>query len=336
MVANMIALKLGSSYTSIYKMGEGIVLFEPTMVAYTGVGKSRNIKAVGNKAKKILGRTTGQTYVNSPIFEGRVADTDLCVSMLKTFLAKIFPKRIIKPRIKAVVCVPMGLTLSEKKAYEKVCFLSGIQDVVLVPSILCAGLGYNLPITEPSGMMLVNIGGGSTDIAVTSLGGIVDGINLGIGGEMMDTAVEKYILDKYNLIIGKPTAEKIKIEVGSLYCNDMSNTEVMGLDKESKLSRVEVVESKDVYDAIQCYYNKIAEAIQIVLNNCPPNLVEDVTNEGIYMLGGASLITGADQYFRKKLNVNVIVEDPTSAIDVIGAGKLLSDPRLYNEFKDLI
>ena len=330
-----IAIKLGSSNTSIFKQGEGIVLFEPSLVACSGSGKDRIVKAVGSKAKRIEGRTGEQTFITSPIFEGRIADTDLAVVMLKSFLEKIFPRSLRKPRIKAVVCVPLGLNVTERKAFEKVCFLAGIQDVVLVPSIICGALGYNYPISNPNGVLLVNIGGGSTDVAAVSLNSIVSGVNVGIGGEAMDKAVEKHILALHKIYIGKGVAEKIKTEIGSLYASDTSNTEVNGVDQDTKVSKSVVVESSEIYPVLEHYYHKICEAIQSVLNSCPTNIVEDITNEGIFLFGGASLITGAEQYFRKRLNLKVIVEDQTTAIDVIGAGKLLSDARLLNELSRL-
>ena len=334
-MTHSIAIKLGSSHTSIFKQGEGIVLFEPSLVAYKGSGKSREIIAVGNKAKKMQGRTDDSTFVESPIFEGRIADTELAVVMLKSYLAKVINFGIIRPIIKAVLCVPIGLTLVERKAFEKVCYMSGIQDVTIVPACLCGALGYNLPVNEPRGVCLVNIGGGSTDVAVVSMNSIVAGVNIGIGGEVLDLAIERKIEEKYNIQIGKGVAESVKNEIGSLYKNDTSNTEVCGLDEETKLAKTVVVEASDVFEAIEKYYEKIVDAIKSVLNTCPPNLVEDIDNEGIYMFGGASLITGVEQFFRKRLEMNIKVEDYTTAIDVLGAGKLLSDASLLKKFSEV-
>lgn len=334
-MTHSIAIKLGSSHTSIFKQGEGIVLFEPSLVAYTGTGKSRQVIAVGNKAKKMQGRTDDATIVESPIFEGRIADAELAVTMLRSYLAKVIKFGIIRPIVKAVLCVPIGLSLVERKAFEKVCYMAGIQDVTIVPACICGALGYNLPVTEPRGVCLVNIGGGSTDIAVVSMNSIVAGVNIGIGGEVMDLAIEKKLEEKYKLIIGKGVAASIKNEIGSLYKNDMSNTEVCGIDAETKLAKTIVVEASDIFEAIEKYYEKIVDAIKSVLNNCPPNLVEDVDHEGVFLFGGASLITGAEQFFRKRLEMNVKVEDYTTAIDVIGAGKLLSDQALLKKLSEV-
>ena len=334
-MTNVIAIKLGSSNTSIFKQGEGIVLFEPTLACYTGSGKEREIKAFGSHAKRMMGRTDEFTFVSSPIKEGRIIDTDLAVSMLKHFLSKVITKSLIKPKIKAVVCVPIGLTAKERKAYEKVCYYSGIQDVIIVPSIMCGGIGYNLPVDMPNGLCLVNIGGGSTDIAVVSAGSIITGINISVGGQLLDSLVEEAILNAHNILIGAGTAEEVKQEIGSLFPNDTSNTEVNGVDKETRLARSVVVDAKTIYDGIEPYFQKIAVAIKSVINECPPNIVEDVVNNGIYFMGGTSLITGAEQYFRKALNMPIIVQDETTAIDVAGAGKLLHDAKLLKKISEL-
>lgn len=328
-----IALKMGSSHTSIYRQGDGIVLYEPSLVAYSGIGKNKNIKAIGSKAKRISGRSAEDTITISPIFEGIISDSELASVMLKSFISRIFPKRFVKPRIKAICCIPLGTTLEERKIFERVCYNSQIQEVSLIPSVLCAGVGYNLPISSPSGTLVVNIGGGSTDIAVISLSSIVVGVNIGIGGEHLDVAVQRYVLDKFNLIISKSSAEVIKTEVGSLYSNDSSSTEVVGIDNETKLSRTDVVTSTDVYAAVEHFYGRIADAIQGVINTCSPDIVADINNNGMYLLGGGAAITGAEQYFRRKLNIKVTLEDYTNAIDVIGAGKLLSDPKLQRQLE---
>lgn len=330
-----IAIKLGSCNTSIFKQGEGIVLFEPSLVAFAGSGKDREIKAVGNRAKRMQGRTDDQTYVMSPIFEGRITDTELACIMLKSFLNKIIKRGIIKPRIKAVVCIPIGLTLEDRKNFEKVCYSVGIQDVILVPAIICGAIGYNFPVSEPNGACLVNIGGGSTDIAVVSLNSIISGVNIGVGGEVLDKAIEKHMANKFGVQVGLGVAEALKEEIGSLYKNDMSNAEVSGVDVNTKMARNVVVESQDLYEIIENYFSKIVEAIKSVINECPPNIVNDIDNRGIYLMGGNSLMTGVEQYLRKELGLTVKVEDYTTAIDVLGAGKLLSDAKLLKELSEL-
>lgn len=333
-MTHLIALKLGSSHTSIFKQGDGIVLYEPSLVAFSGTGRNRDIKAVGIKAKSISGRSSDDITTMSPIFQGIITDSELATVMLKTFISKIFPKKFIRHKIKAIVCVPLGITLPEQKAFERVCYNAGIQEVNLIPSVLCAGIGYSLPISRPGGTLLVNIGGGSTDIAVISLSSIVTGANIGIGGEQMDTAIQNVVLERYNLIISKGMAENIKKEVGSLYFNDQSSTEVIGVDATTKQSKNQIVVSNDVLSAVISYYENIAEAIRGIINSCSPDIVADINNNGLYLLGGAASITGSEQFFRKKLGIKVTLEDHTNAIDVIGAGKLLSDPKLLRSLEE--
>ena len=329
----LIALKLGSSHTAIYKQGDGIVLFEPSLVAFSGVGKNKVIKAIGAKAKKISGRSADDTVTLSPIFEGTIQDVDLASQMLKHFLTKVFPHRIIKPRIKAIFLIPLGTKIEDRKAFLKVCYNAGLQEVSLIPSTICACIGYSLPISTPSGTLVVNIGGGSTDVAIISMSQIVAGVNVGVGGEHLDVAIQRYILDKFNLVISKSQAEMIKREIGSLYPNDESSTEVVGVDNDSKAQRTDVIYSKDIYNAIEHYYSCIADAIQGLINTCAPDIVADINNSGLYLLGGAAAITGAEHYFRKKLNLKVTLQDNSNAMDVIGAGKLLSDFKLLKQIE---
>ena len=327
-MSQLIAVKLGSSNTSIFKQGEGLVLFEPTLVAFRGEPRAREVIAVGRAAERMQGRTDGSIVVSAPIVEGRVVDSELATIMLKSYLARVVAGALLKPRIKAAVCVPLGITLKERKEIEWVCHHAGIQDVVFVPAIMAGAVGYNLPISDASGMCLVNIGGGSTDIATISVNSIISGINVGIGGIVLDKAIEKAIASEYNLKIGEGVAKKLKEEIGSLYPNDASNAEVCGVDIESGAAKSVVVEAKTVYDAIVGFYDKLADAIHAVIVTNPANIVEDIQNQGIYLMGGASLVTGAEQFFRKRLNMPVLIQDQTTAIDTIGAGKLLSDVRL--------
>lgn len=327
-MSQLIAIKLGSSNTSIYKSGEGLVLFEPTLVAFQGEPKSRTVLAVGSVAERMLGRSHDDTIICSPIKEGRVVDAELAMVMLKHFLARVIPNTLFKQKIKAIVCTPIGITLTEKKNLDWVCHHAGIQDVEFVPSIMAGALGYNMPISEPNGMCLVNIGGGSTDIATVSLNSIISGVNLGLGGLAMDKAIEQAVLNYYQLKIGEGVARKLKEEIGSLYPNDLSNTEVGGVDSETGASKSVVVESRVVHEAIIGFFDKICEGIRAVVSSSPANIVEDIQNQGVYLMGGLSLITGAEQYFRKKLNMPVFIQDNTTAVDVLGAGKLLHEPKL--------
>lgn len=327
-MSQLIAIKLGSSNTSIYKQGEGLVLFEPTLVAVSGEPKNPTIVAIGSVAEKMQGRTDSSIKVCSPIAEGRVNNPELAVAMLKGFLSRVIPNSLIKPKLKAIICMPLGVSLKEKQKVDWVCRQAGIQDSLFVPSIMAGAIGYNLSVEDTCGKCLVNIGGGSTDIASISVNTIVSGVNIGIGGIMMDKAIEQAVLNIHQLKIGTGIAKKLKEEIGSLYPNDMSSAEINGVDSETGEIRSVVVESRTVYDAIVGIYEKIAEAIQAEIASNPANIIEDIQNQGIYLMGGASLITGAEQFFRKKLNLPIIIQDHTTAIDVLGAGKLLPEPKL--------
>lgn len=333
MATIQIAIKMGSSYTSIYKEDEGIVLYEPSYVAYAGVGKNREIKAIGEAAKRILGRTDESTTVISPVSSGVVDSAELTTVMLKYFISKVIPKSLFKPNIRAVVCTPLGLVESEFRAFEKVCFDAGISEVILIPSVLCGAIGYNINVSSPTGALVVNIGGGSTDIAVICNDTIISGTNISVGGIQMDLAIENLIAEKFGIIIGSGVAERVKKEIGSLYKKDKSNTEICGVDYETKFSKIDVVNSYDIYEVLDFYYNKIAVAVQGVINSCPPEIVSDISNEGMFLFGGGSLLTGTEQYFKSKLNIKVTLEEETNAIDVIGAGKLLSVPK---KMRDII
>ena len=323
-----VALKLGSCNTSIYKLGEGLVLFEPSMVAcLSGLGE-KTVVAVGKNAKRMQGRTEDSVAVCSPIFEGRIKDRDIAITMLKSFISAVVPNSLIKPKIKAVVCLPMGMTLKERKEVEFICNHAGIQDVVFVPAVIAGAVGYNLPIEDAVGTCVVNIGGGSTDIATISAGSIISGINIGIGGNLMDEAISKEIESTHGIKIGEGVATEVKEEIGSLYQNDISSVEVVGIDTETADGRFVVVESSTIYKAIEPLYEKITEAIKAVILSSPANIVEDIKNRGIYVMGGASLTTGLEQYLRKMLNIPVQILDQTTAVDVIGAGMMLQDAKL--------
>ena len=334
-MSQLIAIKIGSSNTSIYKQGEGLVLHEPTLVSVYGDDKNATVVAVGNSAQKMQGRTDGSVKVVAPIKAGRVENAELAVKMLKNFISKVIPSSLIKPKIKAIVCVPLGASLKERKLLDWVCHHSGIQDVVFVPAIMAGAVGYNLPINNLEGICIVDIGGGSTDIATISMNSIISGVNVDIGGILMDEVIVQAILNNYTLKVGIGVARKLKEEIGSLYLNDASNSDVSGIDSETGEPKTTIVESRVVYEAVVGFYDKIAEAIQAVILSSPEDVIEDIQNKGVYIMGGASLITGAEQFFRKKLNLPVYIQDHTTAFDVIGAGKLLSEPKLLKVLSEL-
>ena len=326
----LIALKLGSTITTIFKQGEGLVLKEPSMIAVSGYLKSREIKAVGKEAKRMQGRTSGNISVVSPINAGIITDTELASSMLKSFLKKIFPRTFLKPNVKALLCVPLGISVEEKKAFEKVCYNAGIADVTLIPAIVCSAIGDNLPINTSTGKLLVNIGGGCTNIAAMAMNSIITGINISVGGTNMNVAIEKYILERFKLFISSGTSEKINKEIGSLLENNNASIEIQGVNIETKESESVIVSSKDIYPIMVHYYSLISDAILSVISTCPPDIQNDITREGIYLYGGHAQISGLSKFLREKLKLNILISE-NGKTDIFGAAKLLDNPTEYHE-----
>ena len=330
MSKQLIALKLGSTVTTIYKQGEGMVLKEPSLIASVGHLKSREIKAIGKDAKRMQGRTNGAISVISPINAGIITDSDMATEMLKGFLKRIFPRRFFKPNIKAILCVPLGISIAEKKAFEKVCYNAGIADVTLIPAIICSAIGDSIPINTTTGKLLVNIGGGCTNIAAMAESSIITGVNISVGGTNINSAIESYILEKYNLFIGEGTSEKVKLEVGSLLENNIATVEVQGVNAATKESETVVVSSEDIYPIIEHYYSKIAEAISSVISSCPPDIINDISRECIYIFGSPSDISGLTKFLKDKLKLAIHISE-NAKTDIYGAAKLLDNPTEYSE-----
>lgn len=326
----LIALKLGSTITTIFKQGEGLVLKEPSMIAVTGHLKSREIKAIGKDAKRMQGRTSGAMSVISPINAGVITDSDLATAMLKGFLKKIFPRTLFRPNIKAILCVPLGISVNEKKAFEKVCYNAGIADVTLIPAIICSAVGDEIPIGTNTGKLIVNIGGGCTNIAAIAMNSIITGVNISVGGSNMCTAIEKYIMERFGLFISDGTAERVKNEIASLLENNTATTEVQGVKVDTKETESVVITSKDIYPIVVHYYSKIADAILSVINSCPPDIANDITLNGIYVFGGNSQISGLTKFMKNKLKVPVNISE-NAKTDILGAAKLLDNPTQYHD-----
>ena len=330
MSKQLIALKLGSTTTTIFKQGDGLVLKEPSMIAVSGYLKSREIKAVGKDAKRMQGRTSGNISVISPVNAGVVTDTELASSMLKGFLKRIFPRTFLKPNIKAVLCVPLGISVEEKKAFEKTCYNAGIADVTLIPAIICSAIGDNIPINTSTGKLLINIGGGCTNIAAMAMNNVVTGVNISVGGANMNMAVEKYVLERFKIQISSGTSEKITKEVGSLLENNNATIEVQGVNIESKDSESVIVSSKDVYPIMVHYYSLICDAILSVITSCPPDIANDIKREGIYVFGGNAQISGLTKFLRERLKLNIFISE-NGKTDIFGAAKLLDNPTEYHD-----
>jgi rod shape-determining protein MreB len=322
-----LALELGSSNTSIYMEGLGIVLREASQIAFLEKVSEKSIIEAGSKVKKMLGKTSDKTIIVSPVQEGVVVDKTAAAAMLKEFLKRVIKSRFLM-RIRAIVCVPCGLTKEQRLDYETVCLKAGISEVILVESVLAAGLGIGLSLESSKGMALIDIGGGITDIAVMSNCSIISGCSVFAGGNVMDAAIADYIQKKYGLIIGQTTAERLKIEIGSLYSNDLAEVKVSGMDQRTQNPSYAIVTAKDIKEAIEPIYLKIASSAEAIINVCPPEIAADIYKNGIFLTGGAANILGIEQFLGSRLKISVKVVTDASYATILGAGKLLGDEQL--------
>ena len=277
------------------------------------------------------GRTGTNTAVVYPICEGVILNTDICTEMLSYFLSKVVPNTIVRPKIRAVVTIPCGLTADEIADYEKVLYGANIGKISMIPALLAAAIGDNIKTSQARGHLIINIGGGTTEVGVVSLDSIVSGCSLSIGGRLMDTSIVEYVRDLFNISISDIVAEKIKHEVASLYENDRSCIEFSGADISSNRPVTEVVSAKQISVAVSTFYDDIIKTIEGIINACKPDIIADITEGGLTVSGGGAYITGLENYFRKALNLPVIVSENAQNAVIMGAGKLLSDEFLLEK-----
>jgi len=327
MALTQIAVELGTSNTHIFLSGNGIVLSEPSVVAYSG----NILRAAGQRAKDMLGRAPEKTAVVSPIEEGVVADADAAAMMFHDFLGRVIDKRNFPGRLRALLTIPCGLTEEERRDFEIVMMRAGVNEVILVEKAICAAYGMGLPFQSPKGCFVADVGGGTTDIAVISLSGIVEGCSVCMGTKKMDRAVSRFVLEKYNLEIGPLSAERLRESIGSLYENDVSTLSVNGTDNSDKSPSSATVESRAVSRAIAPYYKRIAEAAESVINRCQPEICAQVLRSGINLCGGGSLVTGLEDYIQSVLKLPATVFPDALYASISGAGKLLGDRKLLSE-----
>jgi len=330
MASTLLALKLGSTTTTIYREGEGMVLREPSMIATIGI-KSREVKAVGSEAKRLLGRTSVGLQVVSPISGGVIVDSECASLMLKHFLRKIETRpKLIKQGIRAIVCVPLGINLTERKVLEKVCYDAGINDVILLPAIVCSAVGDDIPIDQNFGRLLVNIGGGATNIAVMANNQIITGLSLNLGGSNITVAVEKLIEEKYNIRPLEGLTEDLKKEIQSLHTDSSLEGEITGVDKETRESRTVIVKSNDIYVIVEHYYGKIMEAVMSVVSNCPPDIVRDIMEDGMHIFGGGAYLSGFEKFVKDRTGLEPKVSE-NAKTDIFGAAKLINNPNMLRD-----
>jgi rod shape-determining protein MreB len=319
-----LAIDLGTANTLIYIRGEGIVSNEPSVVAVQQDARGgKKVLAVGKEAKEMLGRTPGNIVAIRPMKDGVIADFEITAAMLRYFIQTAHNRRWgVKPRI--VIGIPSGITEVERRAVREAAENAGAREVYLIEQPMAAAIGAGLPVTEPSGNMIVDIGGGTSDVAVISLAGIVYSKSVRIGGDKLDEAVVQYIKRKYNLLIGERTAELIKIGIGTAYPTDEVMTmEIKGRDLVAGVPRTLTISSDEIRDALAEPVNGIVEAVKMTLERTPPELAGDIADRGIVLAGGGALLKNLDTLLREETGLPVfLAEDPLSSV-VIGAGKAL-------------
>jgi len=322
--SNDMAIDLGTANTLVYVRGRGIVCNEPSVVAISV--KTGKVLAVGMEAKRMLGRTPGDVKTIRPIKDGVISDFDITGEMLRYFIRKVHNRKsFMRPRI--VIGVPSGITQVEQRAVKDAALSSGGREVYLIEEPVAAAIGTGLPISEPSGNMIVDIGGGTTDIAVISMDGVVYSKAIRVGGDKMDEAIINYIKRKYNLLIGEMMSESIKMELGSAYKtdNERHTMEIKGRDLVSGIPKTLILDDDEVREALAEPVSQIMNAIKQALENTPPELSADIVDKGIVLAGGGALLKGMDVYIREETSLPIIIaEDPLTCV-AIGAGKVLDD-----------
>lgn len=314
-----IGIDLGTASVLVYIKGKGVVLKEPSVVA---IDRNTNkIKAVGNEARSMLGRTPGNIVAIRPLKQGVISDYTITEKMLKYFIEKAVGKRLLrKPRIS--ICVPSGVTEVEKRAVEDATYQAGARSVEIIEEPIAAAIGAGIDITKACGSMVVDIGGGTSDIAVISLGGTVVSTSIKVAGDNFDEAIVRYMRKKHNLLIGERTAEDIKIKIGTAYKRpEVLTIDIRGRNLITGLPKTITVSSEETEDALKEVTSQIVEAVHSVLEKTPPELASDIADRGIVMTGGGSLLQGLDQLIEQKTGITVITADDPLTCVAIGTGK---------------
>ena len=330
--SNDLAIDLGTANTLVYVKGRGIVVSEPSVVAVTKDGRGPDkVRAVGREAKEMLGRTPGNIVAIRPMKEGVIADFEIAEAMLRYFITRVHNRStLVRPRI--VVAVPSGITEVEKRAVRESAMSAGAREVYLIEEPMAAAIGAGLPVTEPSGNMIVDIGGGTTEVAVLSLSGIVYSNSTRVGGDKLDEAIINYVKRKYNLLIGERTAELVKIKIGTAYPTDEIRTlEVKGRDLVAGVPKTLELKSDEICDALAEPVNAMVESVKIALESTPPELSADIVDKGIVMTGGGAMLQNLDLLLREATGLPVMLaEDPLSAV-VLGTGRCLDELDLLRD-----
>ncbi|HUP60147.1 MAG TPA: rod shape-determining protein [Thermoanaerobaculia bacterium] len=329
MFSNDLAIDLGTANTLVYAKNKGIVVREPSIVAVNKI--NNHVEAVGREAKEMLGRTPGNIVAIRPMKDGVIADFEVTEKMIKYFIEKAHGRRfLVKPRI--VISVPSEITQVEKRAVKDSALRAGATEVYLIEQAMAAAIGAGLPITDPTGNMIVDIGGGTTDVAVISLAGIVYSRSVRVAGNEMDDAIIQYIKRKYNLLIGERTAEQVKMEIGSAFPLDEEMTmELKGRDLVEGVPKTLIVSDEEIREALSETVATIVEAVRVALERTPPELSADIMDKGIIIAGGGSMLKNLDRRLREETGLPVtLAEDPLACV-ALGTGQMLTDFNLLRK-----
>ncbi len=321
------AIDLGTANTLVYVRGKGVVLNEPSVVAIEEYRGKKQVLAVGNEAKLMLGRTPGNIHAIRPLRDGVIADFEIAEEMIKYFIRKVHNRRsFASPMV--IVCVPSGSTAVERRAIQESAEAAGARKVWLIEEPMAAAIGAGLPVTEPTGSMVVDIGGGTTEVAVLSLGGIVYARSVRVGGDKMDSAIISYIRRNHNLLVGEGSAEKIKKEIGSACPPEKGEgrtVEIKGRDLMNGVPKEIVITERQVAESLAEPVAQIVEAVKVALENTAPELAADIVDKGIVLTGGGALLTNLDQVLRNATGLPVSIAENPLACVVKGTGKALED-----------
>ena len=330
--SNDLAIDLGTANTLVYVKGKGIVLNEPSVVAVRKGDRGGNkILAVGKEAKTMLGRTPGDIVATRPMKDGVIADFDITETMLRYFIRQVHNRRsLVRPRI--IISIPSGITQVEKRAVRESAESAGAREVFLIEEPMAAAMGADLPITEPTSNLVVDIGAGTTEVAVISLAGTVYSRSVRVAGDKMDEAILQHIKRKYNLLIGPQTAELIKVTVGNAYPTEEAECiEVKGRDLVTGIPKILTIDSEEVRKAISEQVDAIIETVRIALEQTPPELSADVVDKGIVLTGGGALLKNIDVLLREETRLPITITDDPLTTVVIGAGKVLDNLSILRE-----
>jgi len=328
-----LAIDLGTANTLVYVKGKGIVLEEPSVVAVRTDNRYKNrVLAVGIEAKKMLGRTPGTIVAIRPMRDGVIADFEVTEAMLRHFIQKAHNRRkFVRPRI--IVAVPSGITQVEKRAVRESAESAGAREVFLIEEPMAAAIGAGLPVTEPTCNMVVDIGGGTTEVAVISLAGIVYSRSIRVAGDLMDSSIIQYIKRKYNLLIGERTAEIIKTTIGNAYPDpeNLETIEVKGRDLVSGIPKILAIDSDEIREAITEQIDSIVECVKIALEQTPPELAADIVDRGIVLTGGGALLKNLDRLLREQSGLPITVTDDPLTTVALGSGQALDNVEMLKQ-----